>query len=38
MTPPEPPPEWVKEWATVAAKLSAVGVFLLALFRALTGA
>lgn len=37
MTPPSPPPEWLKEWATVAAKLAALGAFLLAVFRYVTG-
>ena len=36
MSSPNPPPEWLKQWATVVAKLAALGVLLIQLFRVLT--
>lgn len=35
MTQIEPPPKWLKEWATVAAKLAAVVLVLWKLLRGL---
>jgi len=34
MASPNPPPEWLKEWATVAAKLAAVAYALFRIVRA----